>query len=119
MRANKLFPILTFLAGIVAGGLLLGMMSFMLPPPPQPVEINPADARTFLKSYLDTTPVFNKKLSAWSIDMEVYNAMNQIYLNDHSITGFRIYKGLSGTENIAIVAGTRDGEDIRSAKYYQ
>jgi hypothetical protein len=112
MKTKRLFPVLIFLAGIVAGGVLLSILAFTSPnPAPAPISANAA--RTFFRNYMVHAIPYSNVIKGYTISREQYNAMTEIIGLNPSVTGFRIYNGVddNGLAVGMVVGVTAAGND--------
>jgi hypothetical protein len=119
MKTMKIFPVLTFLAGLITGGSLLAIFAFASPAPP-PEEINQTQARAYFARYFQN-PDNVASMRGYAIDLGQFNAMQQIFLNDPNVKGFRVYKGIDDAQaRIGIVIGIdATGNESVAAKLYK
>jgi hypothetical protein len=119
MKTKKFFPVLTFLAGLLTGGILLAILAFASPAPP-PAEITPAQARTYFSRYFQN-PDNVTGMRGYAIDLGQFNAMQQILLNDPTVKGFRVYKGIDDAQvRIGMVIGIdANGSESAQDKIYK
>jgi hypothetical protein len=120
MRTRKSLPVLTFMSGMFAGALLLGILSFSSPNPPMDI-ITAADAHAYYLNYMGRALPYNNVIKGYVIDIEQYNAMGQIIKDNPQLAGFRIYNGIdNNSTNLGIVVGvTSQGLDYISGKIYK
>lgn len=120
MRTSKWLPVLTFVSGMFAGALFLGILSFTPPNPPMEV-ITAANAHTYYLNYMGRALPYNNVIKGYVIDLEQYNAMAQLYKDNSQLAGFRIYNGIDNSStNLGIVVGiTSQGLDDVAGKIYK
>lgn len=108
----------TFLTGVLSGGLLFGLVLLITgsrAPDPQPPAnaIDVTTAKSYYQKYM-ANPLQIEALSGIAIDMDQLSAINSIRTQVPTARGFRIYYGLDNSSNrIGIVVGIDNmGHDI-------
>lgn len=105
MKTKRLFPVLIFLAGFVAGGALLSILSFTSPNPPVDA-IGSIDAKTFFQRYTGRAIPYSGVIKGYMVDKEQYDAMTLVLAAYPGVIGFRIYNGIdNGFVNVGMVVG--------------
>ena len=126
MKTNKyIFSALGFLAGMLLGFSVFGLLSFSNGPGsagsgPGIVPISAAEAQTFLHNYMSDATAINEVIKGFTIDKTQLEAMNAISKENPNLAGFRIYLGKDNTSRkIGIVVGIdNDGKDAVNGKVY-
>jgi hypothetical protein len=119
MKTNKyIYVALVFLAGIVSGISIVGLLAFKNAPAPSAsgsgiAPISSTDANQYYKNYLASATIYNHVIDGLVIDKTQLDAMNAIFQENNSLTGFRIYFGKdNNSNNVAIVVGVNgSGKD--------
>jgi hypothetical protein len=120
MKTNKFFFIaLVFITGMVAGISTIGLMAFTsAPAAPAPggaiVPISSAVANTYFKNYMSGATPFNQVIKGFMVDKAQLDAMNNLFKENPTLSGFRIYFGKdSDAKKVGIVIGVdASGKDM-------
>ena len=124
MKDNSVKMILTFLAGLIIGGIIVWYFfcckkdcseissSDDSIKRPKPVLIDTTTAQIYFQNYM-LSPDSVNPLKALVINRAQYDAMTAILKADNSVTGFRIYMGATDTTrsvriNMVVGFGTPD-----------
>jgi len=120
MKNKKIFwTALPFLAGVIFGISLLGLLSFTgqsTSPGPITViaKISSGDAFTYSQKYLKNAPPYTSIMKGFTVDLAELTIMNSILAADPSAAGFRFYFGTdaSGTGILIICGVDANGGDM-------
>ena len=126
MKTNKyIFSTLGFVAGLLFGFSVLGLLSFSNGPGSAGTgagiePISAAEAQTFLHNYMSDATAINEVIKGFSIDKAQLEAMNAISKENSNLAGFRVYLGKdNSSRKIGIVVGIEnDGKDAVNGKVY-
>jgi len=123
---SKLFskPFLSFLTGMLFGGILITSYAFISESAPpqdenyQAVTLN--DAATLTSQYSKNAHPLNEVFKGFAVNLDQLAAMNKIYQQNQVISGFRLYSGetRSGDKKSIIVGISANGKDETSGAIY-
>lgn len=132
MKKNNYFTlILTFLAGLILGGLIIWIVPHPGPCPPTlkfetPQVISTSDANTAFNKYFNQANPLNDKLKGLLITKVDLDSINNIVKTNSGFAAYRIYFGIdNNANNIGIVVGVANagvnipGTDAVNSKIYR
>ncbi len=112
MKTKKyFFTVLAFIAGIVSGISMIGLLAFTNSPAPPAsgtgvAPITQADAHVFFNNYMAAASPLNQIIKGFTIDKTQLEAMNNIARENPDLSGFRIYMGQDNvSRKVGIVVG--------------
>lgn len=125
MKKTKLsLAALTFVAGIVLGISVMGLISFTSPDPATGAlqgvnKIGVPEAYTLFHGYYDNASSTNQIVKGFSISKEQLSAINYLSNENPSLSAFRVYMGFDEREgNVGIVVGVNStGQDVTNSIY--
>lgn len=111
MKSRKyFFPLMGFVAGVLAGLSIFGLFAFASAPAGPAgsgiVAISKTQAQAYVSNYLSKALPTNAVIKGFTIDKQQVEAMNNIARENPALTGFRIYMGKdNNSAMVGIVVG--------------
>lgn len=126
MKRNQFtFISFTFLAGILLGATVIGLVAFTNPASsvPLPLGVNRIslqDATTLARTYTSTAPAFNEVVKGFVINKDQLSALNILANENQSLNSFRIYSGTEANGNmVGLILGVdAQGNDVTNGSIY-
>jgi hypothetical protein len=126
MKTNKYFlAACGFLAGMVIGVSVIGLMSFRsAPESPAPegeiVPISAETAQTLLKNFTSDSKLNTLGIKGFTIDKSQLEAMNSLAKENPDLAGFRVYMGVDASRKmVGIVVGVdNSGKDALKSSIF-